>query len=164
MFKGKIIIANVLLAYVTFFYRCCAAKNGLCLKLSLSKEKSAALLTAISASLGYGGWAVYANYEHGTHAWLMAGLVQATYAFFSTFFITYVAQCTFVKYDCGIRGVFAGFLASFVLMLAIPLTVHGFVGTPNIWQTILPGLIWGSIYLLGVLVSLHVSQKKQVKS
>ena len=127
---------------------------------NLSQKKRAALLTAVAAALGYGGWAVYANYEHGTHAWLMAGLVQASYAFCSTFVVTYVAQRTFTKYDCGIKGVCAGFVASFVVMLAIPLLVHNLVGTPDIWQTILPGLIWGSIYLLGVLISLQSSQKK----
>ena len=93
----------------------------------------------------------------------MAGLVQATYAFFSTFFITHVAQRTFVKYECGVRGGLAGFGASFVVMLAIPITVHNLMGTPEILHTILPGLIWGSIYLLGVLISLHVSQKGKVK-
>ena len=128
------------------------------------KEKRAALLTAIAAAIGYGGWAVYANSDHGVHAFIIAGLVQATYAFFSTFFITHVAQRTFVKYDCGVRGVLAGFGASFVVMLAIPITVHNIMGTPEILHTILPGLIWGSIYLLGVLISLQSSQKNLEKN
>ncbi len=125
----------------------------------LSKEKRAALFTAVVAAAGYGGWAAYANYEHGAHAWMMAGFIQASYAFFSTFFITHVAQRAFIKYDCGIRGVLAGFGASFVVMLAIPIIVHSFAGTPDVLQTILPGLVWGSIYLLGVLFALHISNK-----
>lgn len=105
--------------------------------------------------MGYGGWAVFANYEHGPHAWAMAGAIQATYAFISTFFITTVAQRTYIKYNCGVRGVFAGFITSFIVMLAIPVTVHCIAGTPDILQTILPGLIWGSIYLMGFLITLN---------
>ena len=123
------------------------------------KENRSSLLIAIAAAVGYGGWAISANYEHGTHAWTMAGIVQASYAFFSTFAITYVARSVYVKYDCGIKGVLTGFGMSFLVMLAIPLTVHNIVGTPDIWQTILPGLIWGSIYLMGFLISLNRAQK-----
>ena len=112
------------------------------------------IITALAAGLGYGGWAIYANYEHGIHAWMMAGAVQAIYAFISTLSITHIARKVFIKYDCGVRGVMAGFIASFIVMLAIPLSVHSFFGTPNIWQTILPGLIWGSIYLIGFLLTL----------
>ncbi len=123
----------------------------------LSKEKNIALLTAVAAAIIYGSWAVYANYEHGVHAWIMAGLLQAVYAFFSTFSITHVAKWVFLKYKCGITGVVAGFGMSFLVMLAIPLGVHNFFGTPDIWQTMLPGLIWGSIYLLGFLITLNKS-------
>lgn len=130
------------------------------------KENRSSLLIAVAAAIGYGGWAVYANYEHGTHAWTMAGIVQASYAFFSTFAITHVARIAYVKYNCGVSGVsgvLAGFGMSFLVMLAIPLTVHNIVGTPDIWQTILPGLIWGSIYLMGFLISLNRAQKKDIR-
>lgn len=119
------------------------------------------ILTALAAGGGYGGWAIYANYDHGTHAWLMAGTIQAIYAFISTLSITHVARKTFNKYNCGVKGMIAGFLMSFIVMLALPLSVHNFFGTPNIGQTILPGLIWGSIYLIGFLVTLHLSQSKK---
>jgi hypothetical protein len=120
---------------------------------------SPVFLTALAAALGYGGWAVYANYEHGAHAWVMAGGIQALYAFFSTFCITQVARWAFVKYDCGVKGILAGFAMSFIIMLAIPLSVHNFFATPDIWQTILPGLIWGSIYLLALLITLHLARR-----
>jgi hypothetical protein len=123
------------------------------------KINTSTFLTAVAAGLGYGGWAVYANYEHGMHAWAMAGGIQAVYAFFSTYCITHVARWAFVKYDCGVKGILAGFAMSFIIMLAIPLSVHNFFATPDIWQTILPGLIWGSIYLLGLLITLHLARR-----
>ncbi|MGH1376828.1 MAG: hypothetical protein ACRBCK_10835 [Alphaproteobacteria bacterium] len=123
------------------------------------KSKRSTLIIALAAALGYGSWAVFANFEHGTHAWLMAGIVQAVYAFISTLSITHVARWTFIRYKCGIKGIITGFGMSFVVMLAIPLSVHNFFGTPDIWQTILPGLIWGSIYLLGFLITLDMSHR-----
>ena len=130
-------------------------------KLKKNKNK---ILTALAAALAYGGWAVFANYEHGLDIAVPSGLIQGIYAFLSTLTITIVAQKVFVKYNCGIRGVLTGFSLSFVVMLAFPFVVHRLNGTPDIWETILPGLIWGSIYLLGFLVTLEVKQRKTTNS
>lgn len=100
----------------------------------------------------YGSWAVYANFEHGQHAWVVAGLVQGIYAFISTLTVTIAASWMYKKCGCGWRGIFIGFNFSFLIMLAIPVTVHNFANTPDILETILPGLIWGSGYLSVFLV------------
>lgn len=131
--------------------------------MALKGNNLSAFIIALLASLGYGGWAIYANHEYEPHVWMMAGMVQAIYAFASTYSITYVAQYIFIKYNCGIKGVIAGFGMSFLVMLAIPIAVHSLVGTPDLLQTILPGLIWGSIYLLGFLMSLYKAQNKEFK-
>ena len=119
-----------------------------------------ALLSALAAGIGYGAWAIFANYEHGTNAWAMAGTVQALYAFASTLLITHVAQWAFLKCKGGRTGIAAGLTVSFIIMLATPLAIHKIAGTPNIWQTILPGLIWGSIYLMSYLIALNIKHKK----
>lgn len=129
----------------------------------LKTINASTLLTALAAAIGYGGWAVYANFEHGAHAWAMAGVIQGAYAFVSTLSITHVAHKVYVKYGCKIRGIITGFFMSFIIMLAIPLVVHNIAHTPNIWQTILPGLIWGSIYLIGFLVSLEIKTVRENK-
>lgn len=127
--------------------------------MSVDKAKYSTILTALAAGIGYGGWAVYANFHHDMQVWLLAGTVQAVYAFFSTLCITHVARWVFLKHQCGIRGGLAGFGMSFLVMLAIPLMVHHTLGTPEIRQTILPGLIWGSIYLIGFLISLDYNMR-----
>lgn len=119
-----------------------------------------ALVSALAAGVGYGGWAAYANYDHEAHIWMMAGAIQAVYAFGATLSITHMARWTYRKYDCSIRGTIAGFAAGFILMLLIPITIHSLSGTPNIIMTILPGLIWGSIYLLSFLLSLHRAERR----
>jgi len=113
-------------------------------------------LTAVAAAIVYGGWAVFANYEHGVHAWAMAGVIQGVYAFISTFCVTQLAKGVFAKCGGGVRGLMTGFTVSFLLMLAIPVGVHFVAGTPDILETILPGLVWGSVYLMGVLILLYV--------
>ena len=128
------------------------------------KRGRAILLTALAAGLGYGGWAFYANFEYGFPTAMMSGSIQGVYAFLSTLCITHIAHLTFLKFKCGYRGIFSGFVASFIVMLALPLIVHNYFGTPNIWQTILPGLIWGSIYLIGFLISLDVKIRVDAKN
>lgn len=121
--------------------------------MTTTKTGYSILLTSIAAGLGYGGWAVYANFSHGLRAAAMAAIVQGIYAFALTGCITRVARWGFLRYG-GIQGWLAGFGMSFLAMLTIPLVVHSAVGTPEIGQTILPGLIWGSIYLIGFLYAL----------
>lgn len=120
--------------------------------MSKASQYSTVLLNATAALLGYGAWAVYANFEHGQEAWLMAGIVQGVYAFISTLSITIVAKRIYATCGRGKMGIFAGFTASFPVMLAIPFSVHSVAGTPDILETILPGLVWGAIYLLGFLI------------
>lgn len=127
--------------------------------MSTKKIAYTTLFNALAAALGYGGWAVYANYEHGIHAGLMAGCVQGVYAFFSTLSITQVARTAYVKHQGGLRGMLAGFSLSALVMLTIPLVVHHLAGTPDLLQTILPGLIWGSLYLIGFLISLDMKMR-----
>lgn len=111
----------------------------------------------------FGAWAVYANFEHGAHAWQMAGTVQGVYAFFSTLTVTVIAQWTYTECGRGVLGILVGFCASFAVMLAIPLTIHNLVRTPDILQTILPGLIWGSGYLICFLLLKEKSYRALTK-
>lgn len=126
-----------------------------------TSSRKAKILSASAAAIGYGGWAVFANSDHGLHIAISAGVIQGTYAFLTTLLITIVAQKIYQKTKCGIRGVLTGFFVSFLVMLAIPLGVHNYFGTPNIWQTITPGLIWGSIYLITFLITLEVKQRNK---
>lgn len=119
------------------------------------------LLNAFAALIIYGSWAVYANFEHGQHAYIMAGIVQGSYAFISTLTMTSAARWMYKKCGCGRNGIISGFSFGFLVMLAIPITVHYMAGTPDILETMLPGLIWGTAYLLSYLI-LAEKQRKTV--
>lgn len=118
-------------------------------------------LTSILAAIAYGGWAVFANFEYGAKAAFMAGIVQAVYAFLATMSVSKIAHMIFRKCDCGYKGICLGFLASFIVMVCIPFAVHSFAGTPDIVETILPGLIIGSLYLITYLAGLHIREEKK---
>lgn len=89
---------------------------------------------------------------------LKAGLGQGLYALFSTWIVTVVTQKTFVKIGADWRGLVAGFIGGFAVMVAIPLLIHGFLGTPDVLEAIAPGLVWGSLYVMFVL---RISYKQQ---
>jgi hypothetical protein len=117
-------------------------------------------INALAAALVYGGWAVFANFEHGAGAWLWPSLAHAVYAFFSTLIVTKTAVFIYERVGCAWRGILLGFMGSFVVMFFIPLVIHTALNTPDLWETILPGLIWGSGY---VLVFLKLTDRKKQK-
>lgn len=47
----------------------------------------------------------------------------------------------------GAQAVLLSFVASFLVMISIPLTIHHALGTPEILNAILPGILWGSGYI-----------------
>ena len=123
------------------------------------KQYVIAFLSGLAALLVYGSWAAYANFEHGRSAWVMAATVQGVYAFVSTLTVTVCAQWIYIKVGRGIKGILVGFGSSFIVMLAIPIAVHSWAGTPDIVQTILPGIVWGSLYLISYLLLQEKSSK-----
>ena len=118
------------------------------------------LFNASAALVFYGGWAVFANFEHGQIAWLKAGLVQGVYAFVSTLTVTTVAYWMYLKTGCGRKGIGFGLALSYLIMLLIPFSVHSVAATPDRIETVLPGLIIGAVYLA---VFLLITEKSRIK-
>ena len=64
----------------------------------LRLPNSPLLRSALAGGAGfvvYGGWAVYANIEHGTTIGIRSGLVQGTYSLVLTFIMTLVTEWLF---------------------------------------------------------------------
>lgn len=106
----------------------------------------------------YGGWAAFVNSEYGSVVWIKAGLGQGMYALFSTWVVTTVTQKAFSRFRSGWQAFLVGFIAGFGVMLAIPLVIHHFLATPDVFEAIAPGLAWGSLYVIFVL---RMSQKEK---
>ena len=110
---------------------------------------------SLLAALGYGSWAVFVNYDYGMMTWMKAGLAQGSTSFMMTFFLTNLAYMSCHKAGYGKKGIGTGYLASIIAMVVIPYTAHSIAGTPRIWASMAPGLIWGSVYIIGYLVTLN---------
>jgi len=109
------------------------------------------------AAVVFGGWAAFVNSEYGLFVSARSGLGQAIYALFSTWIVTITAANVFSRFGGGAQGFLAGFAASFLAMISIPLTIHHALGTPEIFNAILPGILWGSGYISIYLWSLSRS-------
>lgn len=111
-------------------------------------------LAPIAAAVFFGSWAAIVNSAYGPAVMSRAGIGQGLYAFAATWLVTRAA-CSFYRRAGGwIRGWLAGFGMSLVVMLFVPLAIHGILGTPEVVAAILPGLVWGCGYVSILLTSL----------
>lgn len=99
----------------------------------------------------YGSWAAFVNLDHGTPMALRAGVGQGLYAFASTWLVTATAQQLLARFGYTSAAITLSFVLTFCLMLSLPLLIHTLLGTADILEAIVPGLIWGSGYILLVL-------------
>lgn len=99
------------------------------------------------AAFVFGGWAAFVNSDYGLLVSVRSGLGQAVYALFSTWIVGRTATNVFSFADGRAQGVLLSFVASFLVMLSIPLTIHYALRTPETLNAILPGMLWGSGYI-----------------
>lgn len=117
----------------------------------LLKPVNAAMLACIV----YGGWAAFANSDFGSWVSLKAFCAQGGYAFIATLFVGSAATALYSKFGETPVAVALSFVSCLFVMLAFPWLLHRLVGTPNILTAMLPGLLWGSAYLLAALWTHH---------
>lgn len=115
----------------------------------LNRLISARLLrfAPLIAAIVFGGWAAFVNSEYGLFVLLRTGLGQGLYALFSTWIVSKTAADVYRFAGGKLRGFVAAFIASFMIMISIPLAIHYLLRTPEIFVAILPGIIWGSGYI-----------------
>jgi len=116
--------------------------------MSISKLRLNLLrLAPVFAFSGYGIWAATVNYYAGSNNFIMAGIIQGTYAFLSTLLLKLSVLKIHAIFKSKNRVKLMTYLVSFILMLSIPITIHLNSGTQEIFYSILPGVIIGSLYL-----------------
>ena len=106
--------------------------------------------TPLLAAVVFGSWAAFVNSEYGLLVLIRSGLGQGIYAFFATWIVTRTATNAFAFAFAGDGpyGLVMSFVASFLVMISFPLTIHHALGTPEILNAILPGVLWGSGYIV----------------
>ena len=104
-------------------------------------------MAPVLAAVVFGSWAAFVNSEYGLLVLIRSGLGQGIYAFFATWIVTRTAANVFAFTGGGPHGLIMSFIASFLVMICFPLTIHHALGTPEILNAILPGVLWGSGYI-----------------
>lgn len=82
-----------------------------------------------------GGWAMFANRDHGLPRMLMAGLVQGAISSVLTLFLKKFLEWFAVRLS-GVTALLLPPLITAGSILVILVTAHTLAGTPEIWATI----------------------------
>ncbi|MEO0508611.1 MAG: hypothetical protein AAF065_01985 [Verrucomicrobiota bacterium] len=117
------------------------------LKVGKLRVSTMDLVSSVAAALGYGGWAVFVNYEVSPMSGWRAGCVQGSYAFCSTLFLTIAIRKIYYLGGSGKRGRLIAFAVGIVIIISLPATLNLIAQTPNVIMTILPGILIGSVYV-----------------
>ena len=106
------------------------------------------VIFSICAFLMYGGWAAFANLQHGLGKSLMAGLTQGSLSFVSTAILTTAMEMVFSRMSAGVARFLAAGVGPITIALLLMVGIHFFTGTPEIVTTMLPPTIVGYAYSL----------------
>lgn len=108
-------------------------------------------IAALLALLGYGLWAGYCNADFGTLTAARAFAVQGLYAWTTTLLLGTLAGTLLLRFGATAGGALISYSCCLLLMGLIPWSLHSLAGTPNILISIVPGLLLGNLYLIGLL-------------
>lgn len=117
------------------------------------------LIAGLAGFIGYGGWAWYANLDHGADIAMRSGLVQGGYSLVLTFLMTIVTEYLFAKWQHQAGAAIRTTLLVSTILFCSAYTIHMLVGTPEILMTITPGFIIGTIYTYVYVLGLRASSE-----
>ncbi|MBX2808703.1 MAG: hypothetical protein KTR20_08745 [Cellvibrionaceae bacterium] len=103
-------------------------------------------LSAVLALLAYGGWAYFANSLHGPKRAFIAACTQGVYSFVLTLVLSLVIEYLFRYMRTLPLGAYVLGLISCLALYATSWAINALAGTPEIFITILPGAVIGSLY------------------
>lgn len=108
------------------------------------------IVSGLAGFVAYGGWAFYANYDHGVEAAMQAALTQGSYSFC----VTLVMETLFRLLAKPALRFCVTFFGTCSVLYSTSWGVNVLAGTPEIFITILPGVIIGTAYTFVYTLSL----------
>lgn len=103
------------------------------------------------AFLGYGIWAAWINYSTESNQFIVAGATQGVYAFFTTLLLKLLVDFILSQLSGMKEAKLLTWGICLILLASIPTILHWLVGTVEIFAAVLPGIIFGGLYLLFIL-------------
>lgn len=101
------------------------------------------LVTGVLSAIIYGAWALYVNYGQPTA--LASSITQAICSFFGGYLVASIVELVFGMSKKPWRFPVSAF-GPYAVTLSVYALVHSWVGTPEIFKTILPNVIIGTPY------------------
>ncbi len=125
------------------------------------KRLSTLQRSLISALIGfafYGAWAIFVNFMHGKESAIKAGLVQGGYSFILTFFMTLLLEAIYLRALHFLKSELAAIVITVVTSCTIVFSgswlVNYLSGTPEIFNTVILGYIFGGLYSIAYTIGL----------
>lgn len=125
------------------------------------KRLSTLQRSLISALIGfafYGSWAIFVNFMHGKESAIKAGLVQGVYSFILTFFMTLLLEAIYLRALKLVKAEIVAIIVTVVISCSIVFSgswlVNYLSGTPEIFNTVILGYIFGGLYSIVYTVGL----------
>lgn len=114
------------------------------------------VMNAIAAFFIYGAWAYGANNVGA----VKSAMAQGSMSFANTLVLALYLEVVH-RIASGLKQLIAYVFALFLSVVGIQVLIHYTVGTQNIFLTILPGMIIGTIYIVSYLY--HLKRMEKVK-
>ena len=111
-------------------------------------------LSALSALLGYGGWAYWINMTHGGSAAMKAAIVQGGYSFVLTCLLSLLIEFLYQRYSHWRYGVVLIGVVVCCLLYSLSWGINVLAMTPEILWTILPGALISTLFTISYLLGL----------
>lgn len=112
------------------------------------------IVSGLLGFLAYGGWACYANYDYGLEVATKAAFTQGSYSFIVTLVMTLFMEALFRLIANPTLRFCVTFFGTCAVLYTTSWGVNALMGTPEIFMTILPGIIIGTAYTFGYTLSL----------
>ena len=111
---------------------------------------------ALFASLTWGGWGVFANFDFGVRSSVIAGITQGACTFLNTYILSYLLTLLYNKLPFGSAKIIFTPLIAMTIIGSVPVGIHIAVGTPAVLYTVSPGLTAGLIFSVLTTLKLYV--------
>jgi len=125
------------------------------------KQPRESVVMGLAAMLFFILWGLLVNWQYGMGARLQVGFTQGAISLVSTLFSAELIRWLVIK-NREVRGrvLIAGLMGWLIIYSLIALA-HTIAGTPEVWATILPGLIIGIFFSFGYAYRISESLKSE---
>jgi hypothetical protein len=111
-------------------------------------------VVALGAGVLYGSWAAWANHEHGLRAMLKAAGAQAALSVAATLGLVLILEYLFRRAPSPRVGFWLASSGTSSIAVIALVAGHTLAGTPNIWTTIAPSVVVGTVFYFGYSLTL----------